>query len=251
MLLMIPLLTKPIRETSLVLHAAVPIYVQHYLGISTTSLASWQEALTAAMHSRIQALQQQNLAPVVVPAHPTPPALFPQVTTPQRLSKGSGLPLPTSMNGIADKSSDVRRQQHTSLKPSRLQGTSLPEPLMLQSSAHQAMPSRQVSVLSQAPPYGASASYAAAVRASNAPDSSNLSESSQAHVSYADVVVQPSAPKFTKRKLPEENIAQEQEMPIKRHQNGFDASLLGLQEQSSKLHRLLEQNKADCSGCEA
>ena len=253
MLLMIPLLTKPIRETSLVLHAAVPIYVQHYLGISTTSLASWQEALAAAMHSRIQALQQQNLAPVVVPAHPTPPALFPQVTTPHRLSKGSCLPLPTSMIGIADKSSDARRQQHTSMEPSRLQGTSLPEPLMLQSSAHQALSSRQVPVLSQGPPKGsgpALASYAAAVRASNAPDSSNFAESSQAHVSYADIV-QPSGPKFTKRKLPEGNIAQELEMPIKRHQNGFDASLLGLQEQSSKLHRLLEQNKADCSGCQA
>ena len=116
------------------------------------------------------------------------------------------------------------------------------------------MSSRQVPLLSQAPPNGsgpASASYAAAVRGSNAPDSSYLAESSQAHVSYADVVVQPSAPKFAKRKLPEENIAQEQEMPIKRHQNGFDASLLGLQEQSSKLHRLLQQNKADCTGCEA
>ena len=254
MLLAVSLLTHTVRETFLLLHAAVPIYVQHYLGLSTTSPASWQQALAAAMHSRIQAVQQQKLAPVVVSAHPTPPALWPQATAPCRLSQRSGLPLPTYMNGNADKSSDARRQQHTSSEPSRLRGASVPEPPMpvLQNSAHQAMSGRQGSVMSQAQPNGSgptSTSYAAAVRTSNA-ESSDPAESSQAHVSYADVVVQPPAPKFTKRKVPEGNVVQELEVPIKRHQNGFDASLSGLQEQSSQLHRLLEQSKADCSGSE-
>ena len=118
---------------------------------------------------------------------------------------------------------------------------------MLQGSAHQAVSGGQGSALSQAPANGSgpmSASYAAAVRASNP------AESSQAHVSYADIVVQPTAPKFTKRKVPEGHVAQELEVPIKRHQNGFDASLSGLQEQSSKLHRLVEQSKSGCSGCD-
>lgn len=237
MLLVVHLLTQTITETSLLLHAAVPIYVQHYLGISNISPASWQQTLAAAMHSRVQAVQQQNLAPVVVLAHPTPPALLPQVPTSHRLSQGLGLPLPTYMNGIADKSSDARPQQHTSSEPSRLRGTNLPVPL-LQGSAHQAVSGGQGSILLRAPPSG-SASYAAAVRASNPADSI------QAQVSYAHLVLQPSAPKFTKRKVPEGNVAQELEVPIKRRQNGFDASLLGLQEQSSKLHRLLKESKAD------
>lgn len=249
MLLMVSLLTNTVREIFLLLHAAVPIYVQHYLGLSTTSPASWQQALAAAMYSCIQAVQQQNLAPVVVPAHPTPPALLPQATAPCRLSQRSGLPLPTYMYGNAAESSDARQQQHTSSEPFRLRGASVPKPPMpmLQNSAHQAMSGRQGSLMSQAPPNGSgptSTSYAAAVRAINP------AESSQAHVSYADVVVQPSAPKFTKRKVPEGNVVQELEVPIKRHQNGFDASLSGLQEQSSQLHRLLQQSKADCSGSE-
>lgn len=218
--------------------AAVPIYVQHYLGISTTSPTSWQQTLAAAMHSRIQAVQQNNLAPVVIPAHPAPPALLPRVTTPCRLSHGSGLPLPIFMNGIADKSSDARRHQHTSPEPSLSVGACQPEPSMsvLWSSDHQAVFSGQGS---QAPNGlgPTAASYAAAVRASH------LEEPSQDRVSYADVVMQPSAPKFAKRKVPEGTVQQEVQVPIKRHQNGFDASLSGLQEQSSKLRRLLEQSK--------
>lgn len=218
--------------------AAVPIYVQHYLGISTTSPASWQQTLAAAMHSRVQAVQQQNLAHVVIPAHPVPPALLARVTTPCRLSHASGLPLPSYLNGVADKSSDARRQQHTSVEPSLLVGPCQPEPPMpvLRSSDHQAVLSGQGPQV----PNGVgptAASYAAAVRASH-PE-----ESSQGRVSYADVVMQPSAPKFAKRKVPEGTVQQELQMPIKRHQNGFDASLSGLQEQSSKLQRLLEQSK--------
>lgn len=236
MFLIAQFLTKNTEEHCVWLPAAVPIYVQHYLGISNTSPASWQQTLAAAMHSRIQAVQQQNLAPVVIPAHPSPPALLPHVTTPCRLSHASGLPLPIYMNGIADKSSDARRHQHTSL-PSWAVGVGQPEPPMpvLWSSAHQAVSSRQGSQVPNG--LGPTASYAAAVRASH------LEESSQGRVSYADVVMQPSAPKFAKRKVPEGTVQQEVQMPIKRHQNGFDASLSGLQEQSSKLHRLLEQSK--------
>lgn len=243
--LFIPLLrlmmTKNTGETSVLLHAAVLIYVQHYLAITTPSPASWQQTLATALHSRVQAVQQQNLAPVVVPAHPGPAPLLPQVPTPCRLSQASALPQ-THLNGIADKSS---RHQRSSV-PAQLLGAWQPEPAppLLQASAHQAV--SDIPLSSQTPQNGSgpsSTSYAAAVRARNPRGSS------QAHVSYADVLAQPSEfpSKFSKRKVPEGNVVQEFDLPIKRHQNGFDASLSGLQEQSSQLHRLLEQSKADCS----
>ncbi|KAL3152304.1 hypothetical protein ABBQ32_001375 [Trebouxia sp. C0010 RCD-2024] len=231
-------------------HQAVRIYVQHYLGISPTSQASWQQILAAAMHSRIQAVQQQNLAPVVVAAHVSPPPLLPHVTAPCRLSQASGLPVTILLNGNAHphgvSENDTRHQLPTSSVSAQLLGTSQPDPAqsLLQAPALPAVSGEQISVLSRAPHTSlghTSTSYAAAVRASNPHGAS------RARVSYADVVVQPSAPKFSKRKVPEENMLQEYALPMKRHQNGFDVSLSSLQEQSSQLLRLLRQSRADCS----
>lgn len=229
-------------ETPVLLHAAVRIYVQHYLGISTPSQASWQQTLAAAMHSRIQAVQQQNLAPVVVAAHPSPPPLLPQVTASCRLSQVSRPPPSTYLNGVAHPhgvaDSGARHQSHTSSVSAQLLGTCQPEQALMKPPAHPAVFGEQISILSQVPHNSlglTSTSYAAAVRASNPRGSS------QARVSYADVVVQPSAPKVSKRKVPEESMVQDHEVPIKRHQNGFDASLSGLQEQSRQLLRLLRQ----------
>lgn len=202
------------------------------------------------MHSRIQAVQQQNLAPVVVAAHVSPPPLLPHVTAPCRLSQASGLPVTILLNGNAHphgvSENDTRHQLPTSSVSAQLLGTSQPDPAqsLLQAPALPAVSGEQISVLSRAPHTSlghTSTSYAAAVRASNPHGAS------RARVSYADVVVQPSAPKFSKRKVPEENMLQEYALPMKRHQNGFDVSLSSLQEQSSQLLRLLRQSRADCS----
>ena len=181
------------------------------------------------MHSRIQGIQQQNLPPVVISSQPAPLPLLPQISAPCRLSHLSSLTPAGSLHGIASTSDNARQVIGTSLGPGQLQ---------LQASAHQPAPRPQISELSQMPQHGsasASTSYAAP---------SSTSGPGQNHVSYADVVMmKPNAPKVSKRKIPEVSISQESEMPIKRRQNGFETSLLGLQDQSSELQKILAQSK--------
>ena len=75
--------------------AAVPIYVQHYLGIAASG-ASWHQILAAAMHSRIRAVQQQSLPPAVVLASCKPPPLLPSVHPACRLASTPGAATPSS-----------------------------------------------------------------------------------------------------------------------------------------------------------
>ena len=210
--------------------AAVPIYVQHYLGISASSPASWQQTLAAAMHSRIQAIQQQHLPPVVISSQPGPLPLLPQVSAPCRLSHLSRLTPAGSRHGIDFDSSNARQVIETSSGPGQLQ---------LQASAHQTMSRLQTAEPSHAAQHGSastSASHAAP---------SNTSGSGPNHVSYADVLMmKPTAPNFSKRKIPEVSISQEFEMAIKRRQNGFETSLSGLQDQSNELQKILAQSQS-------
>ena len=64
--------------------AAVPIYIQHYLGIKVAG-NTWQQTLAAAMHSRIRAIQQQSLPPVVIKSRQDPLPLLPTVAPTYRL----------------------------------------------------------------------------------------------------------------------------------------------------------------------
>ncbi|KAL0031492.1 hypothetical protein WJX77_003186 [Trebouxia sp. C0004] len=184
---------------------AVPMYVQHYLGISASG-TSWQQTLAAAMHSRIRAVQLQSLPPAVVPARHSFPPLLPSVHPPCRLSSNPGLftdagLVTRSVNYSLNAQSALYNRGPTHLSEQRL-GNGLPNP------------SREL-------------------------------ESARHTASYADVLKANGTAKISKRKVAEaEHAFQEPQLPVKRHQNGFDQSLSSLQEQTKQLQQLIAESKA-------
>lgn len=75
------------------------------------------------------------------------------------------------------------------------------------------------------------------------PNQSRELESARQTASYADVLKAGTA-KISKRKVAEaEHALQEPQLPVKRHQNGFDQSLSTLQEQTKQLQHLIAESK--------
>ena len=178
------------------------------------------------MHSRIRAIQQQHLPSVVLLTHTEPVPLLPQATSTHRRLHPPGLtPIADLDRSIAIPS--VRQNQAAS---------SVPGQLRQQPYVHQSMSTQPSLALSRATHNGnAPASDAATVHAGS------LSTSPH-HVSYADAVMKPAVSRFSKRKVPEVNMLQEPEGPVKRHQNGFDTFLSCLHEQHANLHMLLKDS---------
>ncbi len=195
---------QDLHHQLILLFAAVPIYIQHYLGLPASG-TSWQQTLAAAMHSRIRAVQLQSLPPAVVPARHTSPPLLPSVhpscrlaglSTDASLVTGSSNPVNYSLNAQS-----ALYDRPTHLSEQRL-GNGLPSQ------------SREV-------------------------------ESARQTASYADVLKANGTAKISKRKVAEaEHSLQEPQLPVKRHQNGFDQSLSSLQKQTKQLQQLIAESEA-------
>ena len=164
------------------------------------------------MHSRIRAIQQQSLPPVVISAKADPPPLLP--SAPLTLRLPSTAPLKGPDSNVALRSG---WQESTPFANGhRQQGSSVPE----------STPSK-------------STSYVAAVRQD---DRYTHDHSDPPGTSYADVLRTTAVQGVSKRKNPEFDPT----LPasVKRHQNGFDQSLLSLQEQTQQLQQLIAQSRA-------
>lgn len=188
-------------------HQAVPIYVQHYLGIPAPG-TSWQQTLAAAMHSRIRTVQLQSLPPAVVPARHTSPPLLPSEQPSCRLASKAGL------------STDV----------SLVTGSSI---------------TANYSLNAQSALYDRGPTHLSEQRLGNGvPNQSREFESACQTASYADVLKANGTAKMSKRKVAEaEHALQEPQIPVKRHQNGFDQSLFSLQEQTKQLQHLIAESQ--------
>ena len=199
---------QDLHHQLILLFAAVPIYVQHYLGIAASG-TSWQQTLAAAMHSRIRAIQLQSLPPAVVPAILSSPPLLPSVHPSCRLAPNPGLSTDASL----------------------VTGSSNPVNYSL--NAQSALFDRGPTHLSEQ-------------RLGNGlPSQSREVESARQTASYADVLKANGTAKISKRKVAEaEHALQEPQLPVKRHQNGFDQSLSSLQEQTKQLQQLIADSKA-------
>ncbi len=192
----------------ILLFAAVPIYVQHYLGIPASG-TSWQQTLAAAMHSRIRAVQLQSLPPAVVPARHTSPPLLPSVHPSCRLASNPGHSTDASLVTASSKTVNYSLNAQSALYdrgPTHLSEQRLGDGL---------------------------------------PNQSREVESARQTASYADVLKANGTAKISKRKVAEaEHALQEPQLPVKRHQNGFDQSLSSLQEQTKQLQQLIAESKA-------
>ena len=199
---------QDLHHQLILLSAAVPIYVQHYLGIPASG-TSWRQTLAAAMHSRIRAVQLQSLPPAVVPARHTSPPLLPSVHPSCRLAPNSGL------------STDARLVTGSSKVVNH-------------------------SLNAQSALYDRGPTHLFEQRLGNSlPNQSREVESACQTASYADVLKANGTAKISKRKVAEaEHALQEPQLPVKRHQNGFDQSLSSLQEQTKQLQQLIAESKA-------
>ena len=217
--------------------AAVPIYVQHYLGIAAASGASWQQILGAAMHSRIRAVQQQSLPPAVVLARCQPPPLLAPEHPACRLASTPGAASPSS-NANATETANRSTQANGSISHNAQSASLLGQNRDLRQGSRQEAGSRNMFSQSYPPAAdGPSAACASAANPSRGPGDARHT------ASYADVLMAKGA---AKRKVAEPDSAlQDSQSTVKRHQNGFDPSLSSLQEQTKQLQQLIAQSKAN------
>ena len=161
------------------------------------------------MHSRIRAVQVQSLPPAVVPARHTSPPLLSSVHPSYRLASNSGLSASVSL--VTGSSKTV-----------------------------------YCSLNAQSALYDRGPTHLSEQRLGNdSPNQSREVESACQTASYADVLKANGAAKISKRKVAEaDNALQEPQLPVKRHQNGFDQSLSSLQEQTKQLQQLIAESKA-------
>jgi len=215
----------------ILLFAAVPIYVQHYLGIPASG-TSWQQTLAAAMHSRIRAVQLQSLLPAVVPARHSSPPLLPSVHPSCRLASNSGLSTDASLvTGTSTTGSFALNAQSALYDRGPTH--------VFEQSLGNALPT------TQGQSSAAAGNIASMSPGSAMPNQSREPESVCQTASYADVLKTIGAAKISKRKVAEaEHALQEPQLPVKRHQNGSDQSLSSLQEQTKQLQHLIAQSKA-------
>lgn len=216
--------------------AAVPIYVRHFLN-GQASGGSWRRSLANAMHARIRAVQQQNLPHAVLLPSNLPP-LFPQLSTPCRLSS-TLVPTrpPLSISLQPHNGASVGRDQGVKSLVNGHQTAPLAATGFPQLNEYADVPSAPLPVRSQ---QGASTSqpvprgsYAAALQST-----SRVPAALQNGVSNG-------RQKAKKRTVTDLNGLKDQpEGPVKRPLNGMHPSLLDLEQQTAQLQKLIEDSKA-------
>lgn len=220
--------------------AAVPMYLRHFLNGQAPG-GSWRRSLASAMHSRIRAMQQQRLPPVVLLPSNLPP-LFPTLaskldSTSRRKLSTLGLPDHSQMTSSTPTFHSQERGRSGLDRRAREQPASTADTGSWKSAlsnGHAAPFSVPLQIFAQpsSSPAASCGSYAAALQ-------------SQGNTLVGSDVSAKSAVgnKANKRKVPDLGGLNDQSGgPVKRPVNSLHPSLLLLEEETAQLQKLMQDS---------